>query len=115
MTAWQLFLLAIACVESSGNPYAFNEKEGAIGLYQIRAAYAQDAGFCHQDAWCPFRSEIIIAAYMRKYATRDRLGREPTIEDLARIHNGGPNGFKRASTDAYWAKVKSTINGKGKQ
>jgi hypothetical protein len=45
-------------------------------------------------------------AYMDRYATAERLGHEPTIEDIARIHNGGPDGYKKSSTDKYWEKVK---------
>ena len=32
---------------------------------------------------------------MQKYATKARLGHEPTVEDVARIHNGGPDGWKK--------------------
>jgi hypothetical protein len=32
---------------------------------------------------------------MQKYATKALLGHEPTVEDVARIHNGGPNGWKK--------------------
>ena len=39
-----------------------------------------------------------------------RLGRTPTNEDLARIHNGGPNGYKKTATDGYWKKVKNKID-----
>lgn len=53
---------------------------------------------------------------MQRYATVKRLGRVPTVEDIARIHNGGPNGYKKTATtpaqklklknlDKYWAKV----------
>jgi len=29
--------------------------------------------------------------------------------DIARIHNGGLNGYRKVSTDAYWAKVKAEL------
>ena len=32
---------------------------------------------------------------MKRYATKAQLGHEPTAEDVARIHNGGPNGWKK--------------------
>ena len=44
--------------------------------------------------------------YMRRYATPARLGRPVTQEDVARIHNGGPNGYKNPATKQYWEKVK---------
>tara|TARA_R100001015_G_C4631072_1_gene193269 strand:+ start:649 stop:1071 length:423 start_codon:yes stop_codon:yes gene_type:complete len=43
--------------------------------------------------------------YMARYATERRLGRKPTLEDEARIWNGGPNGYKRAATKPYWNKT----------
>ena len=45
-------------------------------------------------------SKRVGNAYM-EYATEARLGHVPTNEDYARIHNGGPNGFKKASTVEY--------------
>ena len=45
--------------------------------------------------WC-------FEKYTGHYATRKRLGREPTDEDRARIWNGGPDGYKRASTNKDW-------------
>ena len=46
---------------------------------------------------------------MKRYANDDRLGRYATAEDIARIHNGGPNGYKKDATDSYWNKVKSKL------
>ena len=46
---------------------------------------------------------------MNHYATQARLGHAPTDEDLARIHNGGPNGYKKSATLGYWEKVKKYL------
>ena len=46
---------------------------------------------------------------MARYATERRLGRTPTYEDVARIHNGGPNGYKKTATYKYWQKVKKKL------
>ena len=54
-------------------------------------------------------SEKVMQAYMNKYATKRRLGHEPTDEDIARIHNGGPNGYREQGTMAYWNKVKKNF------
>ena len=43
---------------------------------------------------------------MDRYATERRLGHPATDEDIARIHNGGPNGYKHDSTLGYWEEVK---------
>lgn len=46
---------------------------------------------------------------MNKYATEKRLGRQPTNEDLARMHNGGLNGYKNPNTVKYWDKVQKKL------
>lgn len=46
---------------------------------------------------------------MSRYATTKRLGHAPTDEDIARIHNGGPNGHKNPNTEGYWKKVESHL------
>lgn len=108
--------LIISIVESGGDPNAVGDNGAALGMYQLHAAYVQDASeyagihYEHEDAFDKQRSEAIITAYMNRYATKERLGREPTIEDICRIHNGGPNGFKNSSTDAYWEKCKEVID-----
>ena len=43
---------------------------------------------------------------MKRYATEKRLGRTVNMQDIARIHNGGPNGYRKDSTLGYWKKVK---------
>ena len=49
--------------------------------------------------------ECVIQAYMSRYATEERIGRPIINEDIARIHNGGPNGWKNENTIAYWRNV----------
>ena len=51
----------------------------------------------------------IFHRYIARYATLARLGREPTQEDIARIWNGGPNGYKKETTMSYWQDVKSYL------
>ena len=55
-------------------------------------------------------SESVIRAYMSRYATERRLGRTVTNEDIARIHNGGPNGWNNSNTQGYWDKVSNQLN-----
>jgi hypothetical protein len=111
MTLSQLLIILIA-VESSGDPKAVGDNGLAYGCLQLHAAYVQDAAeyagenWVHEDAFNPEVAKQIVRAYMARYATETRLGHHPTIEDVARIHNGGPNGFKKSATDGYWLKVK---------
>jgi|ETNvirenome_6_30_1030629.scaffolds.fasta_scaffold03167_2 hypothetical protein len=114
MIPFQL-ILAIIMIESSGNEFALNKKEQAYGCLQIREAYCKDASeqshhdWSHREAFDAVAAIQMFEAYMQRYATTQRLGRDVTAEDIARIHNGGPNGYKRSSTDAYWAKVKQQL------
>lgn len=50
-------------------------------------------------------SQKVGNAYMGRYATVGRLSHVPTNKDYARIHNGGPDGWRKDSTKAYAAKV----------
>jgi hypothetical protein len=96
---------------------------GELGPLQITKQYVDDVnrivnrpgGYCsdllfsYKDREYKWHSLWMVDIYWRHYATKERLGHEPTLEDLARIHNGGPNGWKKESTKPYWAKVKREL------
>jgi hypothetical protein len=109
-------IIALITVESNGNDFQIGDKGKALGCLQLHAAYVQDAAeyaeanWVHEDAFIRDVAVHIFIAYMDRYATEERLGRKPTMEDIARIHNGGPNGWKKKSTEAYWAKVEKELN-----
>lgn len=105
-------LRAIRTVESNNDPSAVGDGGKAIGVYQVWRPYWQDAiekqpwiGGTYQDCFDPSYSDRIVRAYMSRYATQRRLGRNVTQEDIARIHNGGPNGYRKDATLKYWHKV----------
>ena len=114
-------LEAIRKVETGGHPDPLNavgDGGRSIGPYQIMRNYYDDAK--KQDPSLPpyeslkgpnstRNSERVMQAYSDKYATEARLGREPTFEDFARNHNGGPNGYKKDSTIGYYGKVESNL------
>jgi len=119
-------LSAIRIVESNNNPDAVGDSGRAIGVYQIWDSYWKDACTYSTsddlrtfDGWdsC-FDAEYadkVVRTYMKRYATARRLGRVVTMEDIARIHNGGPRaiwaeGKKKKNLDAYWTKVKAVLN-----
>ncbi len=114
---------AIEIVESGGDCNAVGDNGRAVGAYQIHLCYMKDADgermykrgkyFDHfepDDRYDRAKSREMIRLYMSRYATYGRLGREPTLEDMARIHNGGLNGWKRESTKPYWEKVKKYLD-----
>jgi hypothetical protein len=102
---------ALVQVESNGNPRAVGDGGKALGALQIWSVVVVDVNrakgtrYTHADAFDPAKAEAICRAYLSIYATPRRLGRTPTMEDAARIWNGGPNGWKKKATDSYWHKV----------
>ena len=104
-------------VESSCTPDKIG-KANEIGWYQILPCFWYDAvehdpsiGGVYEDvARDKEYAEKVILAYWARYATIKRLGREPTDEDRARIHNKGPNGYKKDSSIDYWNKVKALLD-----
>ena len=104
---------AIHMVETSGRLGPIRGDGGAaLGPLQIHRACWIDANIGGTYAQCAglAYSKRVFAAYMARYATSKRLGRPVTDEDRARIWNGGPNGYKKKATVAYWNKVKEQMN-----
>ncbi len=108
---------AIRFVESGGMPNngvgAKGDNGNALGPYQIWEIYWHDAleydpsiGGSYADCAKKDYSEKIVLAYWNRYAQKGA-----SFETLARIHNGGPNGYKKSATIAYWNKVKSRLAG----
>ena len=104
---------AIHQVETSGRLGPIKGDNGAaLGPLQIHKAYHADSGIPGPYSQCADYdySVRVFKAYMARYATAAAARPEaPTAQDVARIHNGGPNGYKRNSTLAYWAKVKKEL------
>lgn len=106
------FLAALAEVESGANDAAYNAAEEAVGRYQIRPCYLADANealgadFALCEMYDPEKAAIVVRAYLTRWgeAFERRTGVEPTVTDLARIHNGGPKGAERACTLPYAAR-----------
>lgn len=112
-------ILALIAVESNGNDNAIGDDGLAYGCLQIHAAYVADAAeyagedWTHEDAFDRETSIKIVLAYMDRYATERRIGRTVTIADVARIHNGGLNGYRKQATLEYWEKVKAELISRG--
>lgn len=110
-------LAAIRIVESNDDPNAVGDGGDSIGCYQIQKCYWLDAkefsdlDGTYLDCYNRGYADRTVRFYMARYATERRLGREVTQEDIARIHNGGPNGYKKECTKKYWSKVKKILNG----
>jgi len=124
---------AIEQVESGGNSNAVGDNGEAIGSFQIHKIYVDDVNrlikaepirynwagprslYTYEDRWDREKSRAMTYIYILHYSSiAEWSGAErPTImerfEAMARIHNGGPNGYKKKSTKAYWQKVKAAM------
>ena len=103
---------ALIQVESNGNDDAVGDNGNAIGCLQIWEIYHTDAtersniGGKYLDCYKRDYSIMVFDAYMRRYARSawtDPLKFD--AERVARIHNGGPKGYKKKATEKYWKKV----------
>ena len=112
-----LLIEALCLVESGGDPNAVGDDGEALGILQIHRVYVDDVNrilrddiYSHNMRMSPWCSKQMFRTYVEHYATENRLGRPPTLEDLARIHNGGPDGYKQDRTLPYWRKVKTVLD-----
>ncbi len=100
-----LLLNAIARVESNGNPRAVGDGGRAIGAYQIHKPYWKDGtrilgvDWSYEHARDPAKARQVVRAYLLHY------GRGRTLLEKARIHNGGPRGYRKKATLKYARKI----------
>jgi hypothetical protein len=97
---------AIVTVESSGRTRAVGDGGQAAGAYQIRPIFLRDVNrilgwnkYKLADRWDPIRSRQMARIYLNHY------GKGKTLLDMARQHNGGPDGHTESCTLVYALKV----------
>ena len=103
---WQ----AICMVESGGDHRAYNQRENAAGIGQIRPILVRDCNricgyerFTLEDRWKPRRSREMFETFVSHYS------RTGTDEEAARLWNGGPRGPHKGATLTYWRKVQAAM------
>jgi len=108
-----LFLAALIQVESGGNDLAIGDHQQALGCLQIHREVVLDVNrltgrsYKHVDAFDRDKAIRIATVYLQHYGAQ--LGHEPTLEDYARIWNGGPHGWRNPHTVAYWHRVHAQL------
>lgn len=119
---WLLFIAVLIQVESGGDKNAIgdlNLKNHAYGVCQIRQPYLDDVNriaktryTLKQVAADEVLSRWAVVTYVRHYGKRytHLTGQPLTYEVAARIHNGGWDGWRHKSTDAYWKKFKEVLD-----
>lgn len=108
---------ALIQVESGGNEKAVGDKGRAKGILQLHKIYINDVNriakknFVHDDAFDVEKSKQIVKIYLLHYGKKyeKKTGKKVSDEILARIHNGGPRGYEKASTEKYWNKISKII------
>lgn len=117
---WLALLMALITLESGGNPNAVGDKHlqyPAYGWYQVRQPYLQDvtktykaemiSKFGHVLTLAEMKDKAksgwVVSKYLKKYgeAYERKTGKKATPEILARIHNGGPDGYAEPQTRQY--------------
>lgn len=97
-------------VDAVGDQHLSNK---AYGLLQIRQPYLDDVNqiagtdYDIEDMKDPELAKWAAKVYLGHYGGvyESRTGNVPTLEIYGRIHNGGPNGWRKASTNSYVEKI----------
>jgi hypothetical protein len=101
--------LAVGIVESKSNPVAYNARERAVGIYQIRQGMLTDFNQAtHQsytltDMYDISLSNEVFIWHCMKYHPSE-------IETICRTWNGGPKGKEKESTKKYFEEVKKHLD-----
>jgi hypothetical protein len=115
---------------AAGDPEAIGDKHltnKAYGLYQIRQPYLDDVNLIAgpekirakwgkdkltiEDIKDGDKARWAARVYLKHYGARyaNKKGSFPDIEVYSRIHNGGPNGWAKNSTNRYVEKIKQQM------
>ena len=100
---------AIARVESRHDPTATGDGGRAFGVYQIHRDYWADGtkflgvDWDYGQAADPAKAREVVKAYLLHY------GRGCSLLEMARIHNGGPNGHRKPSTLEYARRIAQVL------
>jgi hypothetical protein len=104
-------LKAINEVEAGGRKTGkiVGDSGKAIGPFQIHYEYWKDSGVKGkwEDCYNYDYSVKVVTGYLNRYAY-DALTKGDN-ETLARIHNGGPKGYRNPATKPYWEKVRKHL------
>jgi hypothetical protein len=98
---------AICEHESKNDPMAYNRKENAVGIVQIRPILLKQYNietrnnFQIQEMYDIKKSKQVFMHFAKKNKTNEKI---------ARCWNGGPRGMSKKITQSYYAEVKSIIN-----
>lgn len=102
------FLSALHKTETNRkHGYIIGDKGNARGAFQIHRKYFNDAAQFDKSLGNDYSkvddfefSKKVVSAYMNRYAPKSIKTKNYQI--LARVHNGGPKGYRNPKTLKYW-------------
>ena len=110
-------ILDMILVESSAREDVTADGGQAHGCLQIHKICVEDVNrimnedrYVHEDAFDVVKSIEMMRIYICHWCTEDRIGRPVTLQDAARIWNGGARGYEKPSTVEYWERVEHKLN-----
>lgn len=101
---WPKLFKAVALKESSSNPKAWNKKENALGIFQIRP-------ICLKDLRRKYAVKLQLVHFLRvdfsqwAFVAYGKMWGATTAEEYCRVWNGGPRGSTKESTKNYWRDI----------
>ena len=118
MTAATLFGIYLAPLFSAIAQVESNNGQTSKNVYQLSDLFIMDVNdicgkqvFIYTDKYDRERSEQMMVIYWSHYGQRyqRKTGNKPTYSVLARIHNGGPDGWRKYATKRYWRQVQEKM------
>ena len=117
---WNHFVSAVIYIESRGDSLAYNTKEKAVGVLQIRPIMLREVNrvlrknkvpgkYVLQDRYNRQKS-IEMFDIMAEQVNQDGLSQMQFFEIVARRRNGGRRGDKKKATIKYWERIKNQLN-----
>lgn len=109
----EALLDAIQVVETGSEPHggrvALGDDGRSIGPFQIQRAYWIDSRVPgrFEDCRDARYARKVVVAYWKRWCPTALA--ELDAECLARVHNGGPRGLRKAATARYWKKVEAEL------
>lgn len=111
---WMVLGCAISMQESSNNPLAYNEREQAFGIKQVRQGVLTDVNeryhlnYTLKDMYVPEKAHRVFVLYVTMYDSAY------SYESAAKCWNAGPGwkhkkGKAKARVEHYWADVRGYI------
>lgn len=118
MTTATLFGIALAPLYAAIAQVESDRGATSANVYQLRNIYVRDVNrilarnaFEYSDVNDRMKSKKMMFVYWKAWGIHyeKKTGKPVTLEVLARIHNGGPLGWKKPETVAYWNRVAAVL------